>query len=264
MAVIRVEKTKDYTVMSNHHLRNPALSLKAKGLLSQILSLPEGWDYTIAGLAKINKEGEAAISTALKELKEAGYVVIHQTYDAKGCFSSNEYVIFEHPVKNQPLGDFPVTDDPAPENPDPENRGQLSTDKSSKDLSKRKNKKEKSRQAEPELTLEEVKPLLVENIVKMSKEGGWSTEVMNQIYTALVDFYSPRAIKGNKSPPVKSARGINGLCNKLMRESKGNPHVILNALDDAISAGWTTAHPKPDGRFSQPPPQKRGREYEEV
>ena len=68
MAVFRIEKSKDYTVMSNHHLRNTELSLRAKGLLSQILSLPEGWDYTIAGLAAINKEGKDAVRAAVQEL----------------------------------------------------------------------------------------------------------------------------------------------------------------------------------------------------
>ena len=74
--VVRVNKNSNYTVMSNHHLMNRNLSLKAKGLLSVILSLPEGWDYSIAGLAAISKEKESSINTALKELKENGYLVI--------------------------------------------------------------------------------------------------------------------------------------------------------------------------------------------
>lgn len=71
MAVFRVEKTKDFTIMSNHHLRNPNLSLKAKGLLSLMLSLPEDWDYTTKGLAQICKEGVDSIGTALKELERS-------------------------------------------------------------------------------------------------------------------------------------------------------------------------------------------------
>ena len=74
MAVFRVEKTKDFTIMSNHHLRNPNLSLKAKGLLSLMLSLPEDWDYTTKGLAQICKEGVDSIGTALKELERYGYL----------------------------------------------------------------------------------------------------------------------------------------------------------------------------------------------
>ena len=114
------------------------------------------------------------------------------------------------------------------------------------------------------MTLEEAKPLIVEIIVRMAKAGGWSTAEMNQLYSSLIDFYSPRPIKGNKAPPTKSNRGINGVCNKLMRESNGNIRIILNALDDAISAGWTTVHPKVDGRCPPVQPQKQGRTYEEL
>ena len=78
MAVFRVERTRDYTVMSNHHLKNTALTLKAKGLLSIILSLPDEWNYTTRGLAAICKEGVDAIGKALKELETAGYIIRHQ------------------------------------------------------------------------------------------------------------------------------------------------------------------------------------------
>ena len=74
MAVFRIEKTQNYTVMSNHHLRNKTLSLKAKGLLSQILSLPEDWDYTLAGLSSINRESIDAVRSAVLELEQAGYL----------------------------------------------------------------------------------------------------------------------------------------------------------------------------------------------
>ena len=74
MAVFRVEKNSGYTVMSNHHLRNRALSLKAKGLLSQMLSLTEDWDYTLQGLARINRESIDAIRQAIRELEQAGYI----------------------------------------------------------------------------------------------------------------------------------------------------------------------------------------------
>lgn len=78
MAVFRVERTRDYTVMSNYHLRDKHLSLKAKGLLSQMLSLPEDWDYTLTGLACINKESKDAIRSAVNELEDAGYIKRHQ------------------------------------------------------------------------------------------------------------------------------------------------------------------------------------------
>ena len=80
MAVFRLERTRDYTVMSNHHLRDKRLSLKAKGLLSQMLSLPEDWDYTLSGLAYINRESKDAIRSAINELERAGYVQRHQDF----------------------------------------------------------------------------------------------------------------------------------------------------------------------------------------
>jgi hypothetical protein len=102
MAVFRVERTHNYTVMSNYHLRDKNLSLKAKGLLSQMLSLPEDWDYTLSGLARINAEGTDAIRAAIVELEKAGYVQRRQTTDKTGKFCSNEYVIREYPVSNEP------------------------------------------------------------------------------------------------------------------------------------------------------------------
>ena len=110
MAVFRIERTKDYTVMSNHHLRNHELSLKAKGLLSMMLSLPDDWNYTTRGLAKICKEGVDAIGSALRELETAGYIVRNQLRDQQGRISDTEYVIYEKPQPRQP-------ETPRPEKP---------------------------------------------------------------------------------------------------------------------------------------------------
>lgn len=109
MAVFRIERTRDYTVMSNHHLRNHELSLKAKGLLSMMLSLPDDWNYTIRGLAKICKEGVDAIGGALRELETAGYIVRHQLRDRQGRISDTEYVIYEQPQPRQPETPQPDT-----------------------------------------------------------------------------------------------------------------------------------------------------------
>lgn len=117
MSVIRVNKTRDYTVMSNSHLRDKSLSLKAKGLMSQMLSLPDDWDYSIAGLVSINQEAESAIKAALKELKEAGYLVITKLSPDKTASGRYEYVydlyeekqgIKKQEVENQPLEILPV------------------------------------------------------------------------------------------------------------------------------------------------------------
>lgn len=106
----RIERTRDYTVMSNHHLRNANLSLKAKGLLSMMLSLPEDWNYTTRGLAKICKEGVDAIGAALRELEAAGYIVRHKLRDSQGRISDTEYVIYEQPQLRKPDTDSPDTE----------------------------------------------------------------------------------------------------------------------------------------------------------
>ena len=97
MAIFRVEKNTNYTVMSNHHLRDKSLSLKAKGLLSQILSLPEEWDYTLQGLAHINREQIGAIRQAVHELERAGYIVRARERDSRGRLRGAEYTIYEQP-----------------------------------------------------------------------------------------------------------------------------------------------------------------------
>lgn len=128
MAVFRVERTGNYTVMSNHHLRDKRLSLKAKGLLSLMLSLPEDWDYTLSGLAKINSEGKGAIRSAIMELEQAGYVQRRQTMDRNGQFGTNEYIIREEPFSASPLSKNPTTDFPTTENPSTENCTQIKKD----------------------------------------------------------------------------------------------------------------------------------------
>ena len=130
MAVFRIERTGDYTVMSNHHLRNKSLSLKAKGLLSQMLSLPENWDYTLTGLSIINRESKDAIRSALNELEAAGYIRRRQTTDASGKFSSNEYIIYERPEEPEPSSENPTTEKPMTEKPSSGNPTQLNTKKS--------------------------------------------------------------------------------------------------------------------------------------
>ncbi len=119
MAVYRVQRTRDYTVMSNYHLKDKNLTLKSKGLLSMILSLPDEWNYTTRGLAAICKEGVDAIGSALKELETAGYIVRHQLRGANGRITDTEYIIYEQPHEDSaPDTPPPDTDSPDTENPD--------------------------------------------------------------------------------------------------------------------------------------------------
>ena len=137
MAVFRIERTRDYTVMSNHHLRNANLSLKAKGLLSMMLSLPEDCNYTPRGLAKICKEGVDAIGAALRELERAGYIVRYQKRDKNGRITDTEYVIYEQPQPDlsQPDTASPDTENPDMVKPDTEKPAELNIEKSNTEKS---------------------------------------------------------------------------------------------------------------------------------
>ena len=132
MAVFRVEKTKDFTIMSNHHLRNPKLSLKAKGLLSLMLSLPEDWDYTTKGLAQICKEGVDSIGTALKELERYGYLTRRRLRCENGQLGDIEYTIHETPAEvsgesGSPKRENPRQVNPGQAKPEQEKPAQLNT-----------------------------------------------------------------------------------------------------------------------------------------
>lgn len=135
MAVFRIDKTRDYTVMSNHHLRNTELSLKAKGLLSLMLSLPENWDYTTKGLAAICKDGIDSISSCIRELEKHGYIIRERMRNEKGQLTTIEYTILEQPKsappeREKPIRENPVLDIPAQAEPIQENTAQLNTNKS--------------------------------------------------------------------------------------------------------------------------------------
>ena len=122
MAVFRIDKTKDYTVMANHHLRNKALSLKAKGLLSLMLSLPDNWDYTTKGLAMICKDGVDSICSTVRELESAGYIQRRRIRDGHGRLAEIEYTILEHPAEPEisPKRENPVLENPEQVEPEQE------------------------------------------------------------------------------------------------------------------------------------------------
>jgi hypothetical protein len=197
MAVFRVEKNTGYTVMSNHHLRNKALTLKAKGLLSQMLSLPEDWDYTLVGLSHINRENIDAIRTAVQELERAGYITRSRERNGKGQLGGADYVIREQPPEGftpesdpePPKSGFPTREKPTLENPTQDNSTQenpmqlnkekLTTEKSITDLSntdsipilspnpspfKTQGQERKGTEAEPMSAFEVYRDIIKENI----------------------------------------------------------------------------------------------------
>lgn len=128
MAVFRVEKNHSYTVMANHHLRDERLSLKSKGLLSLILSLPDDWRISIEGMTQFSADGKDAIRSAIRELTDAGYITRAQTHSEAGTFSGYDYVVHETPVAS-PSSGFPTMEKPTTGNPTTENPTQRNTDR---------------------------------------------------------------------------------------------------------------------------------------
>ncbi|MCI1269316.1 MAG: helix-turn-helix domain-containing protein [Ruminococcus sp.] len=132
--VFRVEKNRDYTTMANFHLRDRNLSLKAKGLLSLMLSLPDDWEYSVVGFAQICKDGVSCIRATLKELQENHYLTLEQSRDENGRMSRNEYTIYEKPLTDLPLTEKPCAENPQAVNPYAENLTQLSNKQSSTEI----------------------------------------------------------------------------------------------------------------------------------
>ena len=127
MAVFRVNKTGDYTVISNTHFKEKNMSLKAKGLLSLMLSLPDNWDYSVNGLASLSKDGKDSVMNTLTELEKFGYLKRTKNVDSGGRFAGYDYDIFEKPNTEKPYPENPDTEKPNTENPPQLNTKPLTT-----------------------------------------------------------------------------------------------------------------------------------------
>ena len=193
MSVIRVEKSRNYSVISNVHLRDRELSLKAKGLLSLILSLPDNWQYSVNGLAAITKEGRTGIMSALRELERAGYLTRHQLRGTRGRMGPNEYVIRElpdlpqsgNPTAVNPTAVCPTAEYPTAENPTSEIRTQINKEeRNTEETRKDQNKyrfdsfREAAQISAEEMRRErmEYRELILENIEyeRLKKDKSWS------------------------------------------------------------------------------------------
>lgn len=223
MSVIRVNKTRDYTVMSNHHFKDKSLSLKAKGLLSQMLSLPDDWDYTVEGLCLINRESKTSIQSALKELEEGRYLIRTRVQDELGRFGY-EYDIYEQPQINKPQTDLPQTENPYTDKPQTENQPQLNTKKSNT-----KNKK-----------------LNINNLI-----DNYTNDI--ELKEALLDFAEMRkAIK----KPICTERAWKLLLGKLDGITS-DTSLKIACLNQSIEHNWQSVYPLKQNGLKQ---QNEGRE----
>lgn len=127
MSIMRVHKTSNFTVMSNYHFKERKMSLKAKGLLSLMLSLPDDWDYSVSGLATLSKDGKDSVMSALGELEKFGYLSRQRLVNDKGQFAGIEYNIYEQPQTENPISANPILEKEKAEKPITENPAQLNT-----------------------------------------------------------------------------------------------------------------------------------------
>ena len=130
MSVVRVHKTANYTVLSNYHFKEKKMSLKAKGLLSLMLSLPDSWNYSVSGLVTLSKDGKDSVMSALAELEKFGYLERERVTNEKGQFAGIEYHIYEAPKEEKPVAENPISEKENAENPTSENPSQLNTNQS--------------------------------------------------------------------------------------------------------------------------------------
>lgn len=248
MAVFRVEKTKNYTVMANHHLKDRRLSLRSKGLLSVMLSLPEEWDYTLKGLAVISKEGVDAIGEAVKELERAGYIIRSRQRDDHGRLRGMEYVIYEQPqqsgtnppgrenpvqvkpVQAKPAQTSPVQEEPEQAAPAQENPPQSIPKKEIINISSTQASNPDPINPDPPFDMESVRRLVKRNLsydVLVQDDrfpAGRLDEIVDLITETLCSRRETMSVAGDEYP----ARAVK---DKLLRLNSLHIEYVLNCLD---------------------------------
>jgi len=216
MAVIRVQKTENYTVMSNHHLRNKELSLKAKGLISLMLSLPPDWDYSVQGLVSICKESHTSVRSALKELEEQNYLIRERKNSEKGYFVY-EYTLYEIPEPHTGKQHAAKRD---AENMHAENRRQLSKEKlNTKELNKEEVNKEN-------IYIEELENILKEEV---------SNESLQDLYLQYIEMR-----EGMEAP--LTARGLKMLIQRCERLAHMDLELQKALVEAAIINNWKNVY----------------------
>ena len=237
MAVIRVNKTADYTVMSNTHFKDTEMSLKAKGLLSLMLSLPEDWDYSINGLVTLSKDGRDGVMSALNELEQFNYLKRTRLFDDKGRFDGYDYDIYEHPQAEKPNTENPQTEIPYTEKPNTENPLQLNTNISSTNKLSTKEKKERKRN-----TFDDILSAYTTDEKTLELLGEW-LKVRKAKRAAMTD----RAIQLN--------------IDKLDSLAEKSGLSVNDYLEEVICRGWGSFFPL-NNKGAAPKPKKAANNFE--
>lgn len=243
MAVIRVHKTENYTVMSNSHFREYGLSYKAKGILSQMLSLPDNWDYSIVGLTTLATDGKDSVMSGLAELEEFGYLKRTRTFDEKGRFTGYDYDIFETPQTEKPYAENPNTDNtntekPYAENPQQLNNNKLTTKQSNTDKSSIKDKEKESKS----------KANSFDSLIENYSNGN------EEVKALLGDWLKVRKAKR----AAMTDRAIELNLQKLDRLANESGLTVEEYLKEVICRGWQAFYPIKNFDSSAPAPKQGG------
>lgn len=232
MSVFRIHKTNNFTIMSNYHFKEKDMSLKAKGLLSLMLSLPEDWNYSVSGLVKLSKDGKDSVMSALSELEKFGYLTRSKVINSKGQFSGVEYNIFEEPKRDSPVSEEQHAENPNSGKSNSGNPSQLNTNKLNTNLTNYDiNKTHKGADG---FLLE------CQDILKHIKD----IELRN----LFVDYVEMRRI--TNSP--MTARGLSMLVNRCARLSNFDNKLQKEMLEAAIINNWKSVYlPKSEEEGSQ-------------
>lgn len=225
MSVIRIHKTNNFTVMSNYHFKEKNMSLKAKGLLSLMLSLPNDWNYSVSGLVKLSKDGKDSVMTALAELEKFGYLTRQQLVNEKGQFSGVEYHIYEQPQAKNAVSENPHTESENTEKQHAENRPQLNTNQ----LNTNNNKDIKILNTKP-ISESELYNILV--------------DIDN---TDLAELYREYTEWRATTDAPLTAHGLKMLIKRCERLSNFDVSVQLAMVETALIQGWKNVFaPKPE------------------
>ena len=220
MSVVRVHKNANFTVMSNYHFKEKKMSLKAKGLLSLMLSLPDDWNYSISGLVTLSKDGKDSVMSALAELEEFGYLVRNRTTNDKGQFSGIEYNIYEQPQRDLPSADMQKADNQQEDNAKAENQPQLNTK-----LTNNLNNKE-LKQSNKDIGKNHFDISIYKEILSHIRDI--------ELRGLLVDFVVARY---NMGAPI-TKRGLAMLINRLARLSNFDIKLQREMVESSILNGW--------------------------
>lgn len=226
MSVIRIHKTNNFTVMSNYHFKEKKMSLKAKGLLSLMLSLPDDWNYSVSGLVKLSKDGKDGVMSALQELEKFGYLTRQQQFNAKGQFSGIEYNIYEQPQQENPITEKQIAAKPISANQDAENPPQLNTNQ----LRTKKDHKFTNESSTNAISEADMYALLVEiDDIELA-----------ELYRAYTEWRA-----GTDAPLTK--QGLQMLIKRCERLSEYNTATQKAMVETALIQGWKNVFsPKPE------------------